>query len=159
MTAQELHQAPVDQTSLGLAEALDCISELADWFDSPDHHDDVEAAAEDAKAIRTLLAAHAADREEIWRLNTRLENNHAWIDGVLETVHPGSIPDGIECRDETITQQDASLTRIRSKLDMAMKALEEARDLLLERVQGSPARSAGHNARLVIEATLKDLTK
>lgn len=33
--------------------------------------------------------------------------------------------------------------------------LEEARDLLLERRQGSPARSAAHNARLVIEDAIK----
>jgi len=38
----------------------------------------------------------------------------------------------------------------------AMKLLlEEARDLLLERRHGNPARSAGHNARLVIEEALK----
>lgn len=37
-------------------------------------------------------------------------------------------------------------------------ALTEARDLLLERAQGSPSRSAAHNARLVIEAALKEPT-
>lgn len=35
-----------------------------------------------------------------------------------------------------------------------LEALEEARDLLLEVKQGSPARSAGHNARLVIERAI-----
>jgi hypothetical protein len=35
-----------------------------------------------------------------------------------------------------------------------VKALEEARDLLLEIKQGSHARSPNHNARLVIEAAL-----
>jgi len=34
-------------------------------------------------------------------------------------------------------------------------ALTEAVDLLLERTYGSPARSAGHNARLVLQAALK----
>jgi hypothetical protein len=36
------------------------------------------------------------------------------------------------------------------------KGLVEARDLLLEKTQGSPARSAGHNARLAIEAAIDD---
>lgn len=37
-------------------------------------------------------------------------------------------------------------------------ALEEARDMLLERVHGNPARSSGHNARLVIDAALLNST-
>ena len=37
-------------------------------------------------------------------------------------------------------------------------ALTEAVDLLLERTYGSPARSAGHNARLVLQAALKSGT-
>lgn len=41
--------------------------------------------------------------------------------------------------------------------DAARKALEEARDLLLERLRGSPARSPSHNARLVIDQALSDL--
>lgn len=39
--------------------------------------------------------------------------------------------------------------------DAARMALTEARDLLLERTHGSPARSAAHNARLVIDAALQ----
>ena len=35
--------------------------------------------------------------------------------------------------------------------------LEEARDLLMERKHGNPARSPGHNARLVIEEAIKSL--
>ena len=35
--------------------------------------------------------------------------------------------------------------------------LEHARDLLMERVHGNPARSPGHNARLVIDAILAAL--
>jgi hypothetical protein len=38
-------------------------------------------------------------------------------------------------------------------------ALTEARELLLERKQGSPARSASHNARLVIDEALSSLSK
>jgi hypothetical protein len=36
------------------------------------------------------------------------------------------------------------------------KALKEASDLLAERVHGSPARSPGHNARVVMEYVLKE---
>jgi len=43
----------------------------------------------------------------------------------------------------------------RAPSDAALvEALELARDLLLERKQGSPARSSAHNARLVIDAAL-----
>jgi len=35
-----------------------------------------------------------------------------------------------------------------------VSALEEVRDLLMERIHGNPARSAGHNARLAVEAIL-----
>jgi hypothetical protein len=57
---------------------------------------------------------------EIERLRERLEMTHAWqfIDG-QETrieVEPGSIPDGIECRDETIRLQDREIERLRTAL-------------------------------------------
>ena len=35
-----------------------------------------------------------------------------------------------------------------------VSALEEVRDLLMERIHGNPARSAGDNARLAVEAIL-----
>ncbi len=38
--------------------------------------------------------------------------------------------------------------------DALVKALEEACDLLAERKYGSPARSPGHNARLVLDAAI-----
>ena len=46
------------------------------------------------------------------------------------------------------------IERLRSRSETLEAALRDARDLLLERVQGSPARSAAHNARLVIDAAL-----
>jgi len=39
--------------------------------------------------------------------------------------------------------------------DRLRGAMTEAVDLLLERTYGSPARSPGHNARLVLQAALK----
>ncbi len=50
-----------------------------------------------------------------------------------------------------------ALGTLLSERDRAVEALTEARDLLLERVQGSPARSAGHNARLQIESALSTI--
>lgn len=63
---------------------------------------------------RELLRAAA---DEIERLMDRLEMRHVWqsIDGKMTrvSVEPGSIPDGIECRDETIKLQGAEIERIR----------------------------------------------
>ena len=52
---------------------------------------------------------------------------------------------------------ESALTALSSQsatLEAMASALELARDMLLERVYGNPARSAGHNARLVIDTTL-----
>jgi len=38
-------------------------------------------------------------------LETRLEMNSAYVNGERVAMKPGSIPDGIECRDETIKLQ------------------------------------------------------
>lgn len=54
----------------------------------------------------------------------------------------------------TLRQAAAEIAALQSPTDELLEALREARDLLLERIQGSPARSAGHNARLVIQAAI-----
>lgn len=43
---------------------------------------------------------------------------------------------------------------IRAELDRLRTAMREACDILAERQQGNPARSAGHNARLCLETAL-----
>lgn len=55
----------------------------------------------------------------------------------------------------------AEIARLREQLRQSQlreavmrDALFEARDTLLERIHGNPARSAGHNARLVIQRAL-----
>lgn len=50
--------------------------------------------------------------------------------------------------------REANETDWKARCEAAEQALAEALDLLLERKQGSPARSSAHNARLVIEAAL-----
>lgn len=58
--------------------------------------------------------------DENRRLRARLEMTHAWqmVDGTMTRVEvePGSIPDGIECRDETIRLQDREIDRLRCAL-------------------------------------------
>ena len=88
------------------------------------------ASAEDARSMADELA----------RLRERLEMAHAWrmIDGEMTKVpvEPGSIPDGIECRDETIRLQDEliaklsnstiqaqEIERLRAALRLALHAL------------------------------------
>ena len=46
------------------------------------------------------------------------------------------------------------LIRSMDEIKRLRDVMQEACDLLAERKQGSPARSAGHNARLVLEAAL-----
>ena len=68
------------------------------------------------EAESALMAAIKALQEAQETFLTRLEANFAWqiIDGVKTkiTVEPGSIPDGIECRDETIRQQDTRIKEL-----------------------------------------------
>lgn len=70
----------------------------------------------------------AADLIE--RLRERLEMTHAWrmIDGKMTkvAVEPGSIPDGIECRDETIKLQDKVIERLRAQAPGWRTAMEAA---------------------------------
>lgn len=68
----------------------------------------------DMKRWRGVLASaltQARDKGEVERLRKRLEVTHVWqfINGKMRrrTLKPGEdIPDGIECRDETIRQLD-----------------------------------------------------
>lgn len=64
----------------------------------------------------TVARAYLAQAKRIEELETRLEMNfaHRMIDGVMTKVRvePGSIPDGIECRDETIRLQDEHIAKL-----------------------------------------------
>lgn len=50
--------------------------------------------------------------------------------------------------------ESAELTRLRAANKALVEAAEQARDILAERVQGSPARSPAHSARLRLERAL-----
>lgn len=80
-----------------------------------------------AEMLGRVTASHAVN----------LANEHAWS--------------------MALTKADSILSLFsqeRERGERMERALEEARDLLLERTRGSHARSPGHNARLVIDAAL-----
>jgi len=53
-------------------------------------------------------------QQENKRLHIRLEDSHAWDkNGNRIDVEPGSIPDGIDCRDETIRLLKGEINRLR----------------------------------------------
>ena len=81
----------------------------------------------DVKSI-IIEAADAieAPRGENERLHTRLEDSFAFVNGVRVDVEPGFMPDGIECRDETIELQG---NRIAQLLDRALAAESSLADL------------------------------
>ena len=101
----------------------------ANW--GPRHYD---CAIAERDSLRTQLADKTAECE---RLNERLENNHVYnFKGEREEVEPGTFPDGIECRDETIRQQDEANDRLRAHRDRlveAVKPFAELADLQPER--------------------------
>jgi regulator of replication initiation timing len=93
------------------------------------------ALTSDLKLLRdraeTAEAENARLQAEVERLNERLENNRVWVaskDGpgfIRQDVEPGSIPDGIECRDETIRQQDRNNDALRAENAWLRVALTE----------------------------------
>jgi len=97
-------------------------------YDDVSYDDNIANAALIANAPSDL----AALLEENERLHERLEDNHVFLrnaDGemVREDVAPGSIPDGIECRDATIKLQDEQIGRLRAQIAALTAAAEGAR--------------------------------
>ena len=83
-----------------------------------------------ARDLRLIdLALTAADERvataerERDDLNERLENNRVYgMNGARRDVPPGSIPDGIECRDATISGQRETIDRLVAQRDEARGA-------------------------------------
>lgn len=84
-----------------------------------------KATAENSE--RKMWDALRAEREaeaQRDRLMDRLEMRHAYDgEGNRIAVEPGSIPDGIECRDDTIKLQDERIARLEAQRDRLRDAL------------------------------------
>ncbi len=82
-------------------------------------HSDHTIGEEAADELARLRAENA-------RLHTRLEDNFCFdAKGNRNDVEPGSIPDGIECRDETIRVQDAEIAALRHDIERQVKAASD----------------------------------
>ena len=102
------------------------MSEITDFMNLPDYVPPVDPRDATIAILTT----------EVARLHERLEDNHVFVwdkatDKMLrQEVEPGSVPDGIECRNDTIKIQDENLDRLRSANATLTAALEEARGAL-----------------------------
>lgn len=75
------------------------------------------------EAISSITRERDEARDENERLHERLEDNFAFnSNGERVAFEPGTIPDGIECRDETIRQQDERIKRLVRERDAMREA-------------------------------------
>lgn len=78
-------------------------------------------------------------RQRVKDLEERLECNHVYNHkGEREEVEPGSIPDGISCRDETIRLLDRNCDALREKLEKAKSCLDWYADEHAYNKHGAP---------------------
>lgn len=130
--------------------------------------DDLDSLMDDMQVLYTLRAGHTVSQGDVDALN-RLDD-HWREDGerVLDAYHRGwregvefaGSADLLEMEDRlgSFRVQHATDKYMRKLTELReaelLEALKQARDLLLERKHGNPARSAGHNARLIIQAAI-----
>lgn len=89
----------------------------------------LQRTADAIDALKTQVETLTAENT---RLHTRLEDNFAFIDGKRVEMEPGSIPDGIECRDETIKLLDAAVKRATARAIASDTARARAEAALAE---------------------------
>lgn len=100
-------------------------------------HDWANRAANELVDVRDQVAAVKTENE---RLHTRLEDDRVWTVDVisgertLERVVPGSLADGIECRDDTIRLLEDRFERQSAELMEAKEAWKAAHELFAEDV-------------------------
>lgn len=96
-----------------------------DWDQAkPDHRGGYRRRARAALSVST--EREEALRQRVNELETRLEMNFAYVNGKRVPMEPGSIPDGIECRDETIKGLDERIERIKKERDDLVEARRTA---------------------------------
>lgn len=108
----------------------DSLSQHDLWLKEKDHS---------LNLVKQLSKVHSDNRvlkDENARLHERLEDNYAFDkNGKRVTIAPGTIPDGIECREVTIRELESSLRKWKDwALDRAHE-LEEERDRLKEKLR------------------------
>ncbi|EJL36574.1 hypothetical protein PMI01_00949 [Caulobacter sp. AP07] len=105
-----------------LASHVDLQSENTVLKESADEHALFDAETD--QAFKDLDHQIAVQAEEIERLNERLENNHMFdVHGGRIAVPPGSIPDGIECRDDTIRLQGNRISALTEEVERLRETL------------------------------------
>lgn len=119
---------------------------------NPSAWDEYDEAA--SEVIWGLLAAleEAEGRGDQWKAA------HAELKRVADseaTAYEAQIA-SLTARAEKAEQREAGLVERNATLKVAM---QEAIDLLLERIHHNPARSAAHNARLTLQAALSPVTQ
>ena len=84
-------------------------------------------------SVATLTAERDALRAKVEALQDRLEMRHAFDgSGKRISVEPGSIPDGIECRDATISGQRGIIEELRAENARLREAAVSARKIIAE---------------------------
>lgn len=106
-------------------------------------YDDERFAAErDLEALKhditRCVQTNTELLQELEQANERLENNHYFKDGKRVECKPGSIPDGIECRNETIKLLERELEEAKSSRDRAMALLDAIHAVLQNGVTIEP---------------------
>lgn len=87
------------------------------------------------EAARRLADEVERLQAEVARLHARLEDDHEFrLDEhgnvIRVDVEPGSLPDGIECRDATIRLQDENLDRLRALNKQLIAEVERLRSAM-----------------------------
>ena len=78
------------------------------------------------RQLRNAVIAADPWTKRVEQLETRLEMNFAFRDGKRISVPAGSIPDGIDCREETIRGIEDQRHKLRAEVERLRKMLEQA---------------------------------
>ncbi len=139
---EQISHKPMAEGELARARAL-----LMTRYVSGDVPRMIEAALTELKSQAATICLLRGQTDAHAELNR-------WVDRL---DHPGPYPMSDGEISSIIDLAQGQMVRAQAaeyQRDELLPALKEARDLLLERIHGSPARSAGHNARLVIEGAI-----
>jgi hypothetical protein len=100
---------------------------------------------------------------QIKKLHARLEMDHAFVMDDLTTgelrrieIEPGIIPDGIECRDDTIRLQDEQIERLVTERVALIHDLESANRSVLAETEARAAAEAERDALKAENAGLRE---